>query len=74
MRITRERYLDDSRVWALAIELASRTPEMHSAIDALSPADREAIGDVLVEALARVSRIVEPIAVARGAKPVHVTC
>jgi hypothetical protein len=72
MRITRERYLDDSRTWALSVELVTRTPEMHSTLDALSPAEREAIGDVLVDALSKIARIVEPTALQRGAKPVHV--
>lgn len=72
MKITRERYLDDSRQWALTLDLVSRTPEMHSALDALSPDGRQAIGDVLVEALAKVARIVEPVAVERGAKPARV--
>ena len=71
MKITRERYLDDSRRWALAIDLVSRTPEMHSALDALSPDERVAIGDALVDALAKVARIVEPAAVAAGARPAH---
>ena len=69
MNITRERYLDDSNRWGLTIGLLSHTPEMHSALDALSPEQREALGDVLVEALAKTARIVEPVAVARGARP-----
>ena len=69
MNITRERYLDDSNRWRLTIELVSRTPQMHSALDALSPEQREALGDVLVEALAKAARIVEPVAIARGARP-----
>jgi hypothetical protein len=69
MNITRERYLDDSNRWRLTIELVSRTPEMHSALDALSPEQRSALGDVLVEALAKAARIMEPVAVARGARP-----
>ena len=72
MRITRERYLDDSRTWALSLELVTRTPEMHSTLDAMTAPDREAIGDLIVEALGRIARIVEPYAVERGAKPVHV--
>jgi hypothetical protein len=71
MRITRDRYLDDSNRWHLAIEALSRTPEMHSAIDALSPAQRDALGDVLVEALDKAARIIEPVAVQRGARPVQ---
>jgi hypothetical protein len=73
MRITRERFLDDSRIWALSLELVSRTPEMHSTLDAMSPSDREAVGDLIVEALGRIARIVEPYAVERGARPVRVT-
>ena len=69
MNITRERYLDDSNRWRLTIELVSRTPEMHSAMDALSPEQRQALGDVLVEALAKAARIMEPVAIARGARP-----
>lgn len=72
MKITRERYLDDSTRWGLTLELVSRTPEMHSALDALSPDARQAVGDVLVEALVKVGKIVEPVAVERGAQPVHV--
>ena len=69
MNIIRERYLDDSNRWRLTIELVSRTPAMHSALDALSPEQRGALGDVLVEALAKAARIVEPVAVERGARP-----
>jgi hypothetical protein len=69
MKITRERFLDDTNRWPLVIELLSRTGEMHSAIDALAPAERDALVDVLVEALAKAARIIEPAAVARGARP-----
>lgn len=72
MRITRERYLDDSSTWALNLELVTRTPQMHSTLEAISAQDREAIGDLIVEALGRIARIVEPYAAERGAKPVHV--
>jgi hypothetical protein len=73
MRITRDRYLDDSRTWALSLELVTRTPEMHSTLDAMSATDREAIGDLIVGALASIARIVEPYAAQRGARPVHLT-
>lgn len=72
MKITRERYLDDTKRWGLTLELVTRTTEMHSALDALAPEVRQAIGDVLVEALVKVGKLVEPTAVERGAKPVHV--
>jgi hypothetical protein len=72
MRIARERYLDDSTRWFLTLELWTRTAEMHSAMDALSPEQRQAIGDAIVDALDRIARIVEPVAIERGAKPVRV--
>jgi hypothetical protein len=72
MRIARERYLDDSTRWFLTLELWTRTAEMHSAMDALSPDQRQAIGDAIVDALDRIARIVEPVAIERGAKPVRV--
>jgi hypothetical protein len=71
MTIARERYLDDSRQWFLSLELRTRTAEMHSAMDALSPEQRLAIGDVLVGALDHIAGIVEPVAMERGAKPVR---
>ena len=69
MRIGRERYLDDSSQWLLSLELSSRTAEMHSALDALSSEQRQAIGDAIVEALDRIARIIEPVAMERGAAP-----
>jgi len=72
MRIARERYLDDSTQWFLSLELRTRTAEMHSAMDALSPEQRQAIGDVIVNALDRIAGIVEPVAIERGAKPVRI--
>lgn len=72
MKITRERYLDDTNRWGLKLELVTRTNEMHSAMDALPSDVRQAIGDVLVEALGKVAALVEPVAIERGAKPVHV--
>jgi hypothetical protein len=72
MRIARERYLDDSTRWFLTLELWTRTAEMHSAMDALAPEQRQAIGDAIVDALDRIARIVEPVAIERGAKPVRV--
>ena len=72
MRIARERYLDDSTRWFLTLDLWTRTAEMHSAMDALSPEQRQAIGDAIVDALDRIARIVEPVAIERGAGPVRV--
>jgi hypothetical protein len=72
MKIARERYLDDSTRWFLTLELWTRTAEMHSAMDALSPEQRQAMGDAIVDALDRIARIVEPVAIERGARPVRV--
>jgi len=72
MRIARERYLDDSSRWFLSLELWSRTAEMHSTLDGLAPEQRQAIGEVIVDALDRIARIIEPVAIARGAKPIRV--
>jgi hypothetical protein len=69
MRIARERFLDDSTRWSLSLELWSRTSEMHSTLDALTPEQRQAIGEAMVDALDRIARIVEPIAIERGARP-----
>jgi hypothetical protein len=73
MRIARERHLDDSTRWFLGLELSSRTAEMHSAMDALSPEQRQAIGDAMVDALNRIAEIVEPVAIERGARPVRLS-
>ena len=70
MRIARERYLDDSNRWFLSLELWSRTAEMHSTLDALSAEQRQAIGDVMVDALDRIACLAQPMAIERGAKPV----
>ena len=72
MKIARERYLDDSTRWFLSLDLWTRTAEMHSTLDALSPEQRQAIGEVIVQALDRIASIVEPVAIERGAKPVRV--
>ena len=72
MKIARERYLDDSTQWSMSLELWTRTASMHSAMDALSPEQRQAIGDVIASALDRIARIVEPVAIERGAKPVKI--
>jgi hypothetical protein len=71
MRIARERYLDDSSRWYLTLELWSRTGEMHSAMDALSAEQRQAIGDVLSAAMEKAAHIIEPVAIEHGAKPVR---
>jgi hypothetical protein len=51
MEIARERFLDDTRRFHLTLSLRSRTAEMHSALSALSPDEREAVSLALARAL-----------------------
>lgn len=63
MKIIRERYLDDSGRWHLTIELVSRTPDMHSAMDALLPDERQMLAEALVEVLDKAARILTRVTV-----------
>jgi hypothetical protein len=60
MEIVRERFLDESRAYHITIGLRSRTTEMHSALSALTSAEREQIGLAIVRALDEVERILRP--------------
>ncbi|MGH9384049.1 MAG: hypothetical protein ACRD2N_07185 [Vicinamibacterales bacterium] len=60
MEIVRERFLDESRVSHVTLGLRSRTTEMHSALSALTTAEREQIGHALVRALDDIERVVRP--------------
>lgn len=51
MEMVRERFLDESRAYHLAIALRSRTAEMHSLLTALTPDERAQVGEALVRAL-----------------------
>jgi hypothetical protein len=64
MEIARERFLDDTRRFHLTISLRSRTTEMHSALSALSPDLRDAVGLALARALDQIQELVavnEPV-------------
>jgi hypothetical protein len=58
MEIARERFLDDTRRFHLTISLRSRTTEMHSALSALSPDQRDAVGLALARALDQIQELV----------------
>jgi hypothetical protein len=51
MEIVRERFLDESRAFHVTLGLRSRTTEMHSAMSALTPAEREQVNLAIVHAL-----------------------
>ena len=57
MEIVRERFLDESRAHHVTLGLRSRTTEMHSALSALSTAEREQIGLAMVRALDDIERV-----------------
>ena len=57
MEIVRERFLDESRDYHVTLGLRSRTTEMHSALSALTPAEREQVGHVMVKALDDIERL-----------------
>jgi hypothetical protein len=68
MEIARERFLDDTRRFHLTLSLRSRTTEMHSALSALSPDERDAVAGALARALDEIqgvigSRVAEQAAV-----------
>jgi hypothetical protein len=60
MEIARERFLDDSKLFHLALSLRSRTTEMHSVLTALSADERDAVGAALVRALDEIGIVVKP--------------
>jgi hypothetical protein len=57
MEFAFDRYLDDGRDLHLTISLRSRTTEMHSALTALEPAERQAVATALTAALDAVAGI-----------------
>jgi hypothetical protein len=60
MEIARERFLDDTRRYHVTLSVRSRTTEMHSALSALSPDERERLGAALAHALDEIQRVVAP--------------
>lgn len=59
MEISRERFLDDSRLYHLTLGLRSRSNEMHSVLSGLSADERDAVGDALARALDTIQKVVE---------------
>ena len=60
MEIARERFLDDTRRFHVTLSVRSRTTEMHSALSALSPEERERVGAALAHALDAIQGVVVP--------------
>ena len=58
MEIARERFLDDTRRFHLTLSLRSRTTEMHSALSALSPDERDAVAGALARALDEIQSVI----------------
>lgn len=54
MIIARERYLDDSSDFHVTVSIVTRTGIMHSLLSNVPESTREAVSDILVEALDRV--------------------
>ena len=67
MEIARERFLDESRAHHLTLTLRSRTTEMHSALTALTPGERERVSAALVRALNDIEVVVRAHLSARTA-------
>jgi hypothetical protein len=69
VEISRDRYLDDTKRFALELSLVTRSGIMHSLLSNLPAGEHEAIGDILVGALdaieARLRSCVEASAVRR---------
>jgi hypothetical protein len=60
MEIARERFLDDTRRYHVTLAVRSRTTEMHSALSALSPDERDRVGAALAHALDEIQRLIAP--------------
>jgi hypothetical protein len=58
MEIARERFLDESRLYHVTLNLRSRTTEMHSVMTALSNVEREAVGAALARALDEIQLVI----------------
>jgi len=59
MEISRERFLDDSRTYHLAIGLRSRTTAAHSLLTALTADEREQVNAAIVTAMDQIEKIVQ---------------
>ena len=69
MLVSRERYLDDSSDLHLTITLATRTGIMHSLLSNVPDSAREAVSEILVEALDRVEEVLKPHVARHATRP-----
>lgn len=60
MIIARERYLDDTTDLQVTLSLVTRTGVMHSLLSNAPESAREAVSDILVEALDRIEQQLKP--------------
>jgi hypothetical protein len=60
MMIARERYLDETSQLHVTLSLATRTGVMHSLLSNAPESAREAVSDILVEALDRIEQQLKP--------------
>jgi hypothetical protein len=58
MEISRERFLDESRTYHLAIGIRSRTTQAHSLLTSLTPEERDQVSTVIVKAMDQIEKIV----------------
>ena len=57
MEISRERFLDDSRVYHVSLALRTRTTPAHSLLTSLSDEERDEVNKALVTALDAIDRV-----------------
>ena len=60
MEIARERFLDDTRTYHLALAIRSRTTAAHSLLSSLTDEERAEVSAAIVKALDDIERIVRP--------------
>lgn len=69
MIVAHERYLDDTSDLHVTLSLVTRTGLMHSLLSNVPDAAREAVSDILVEALDRVQEQLNPHLVRPATRP-----
>ena len=57
MEISRERFLDDSRTYHVALALRTRTTPAHSLLTSLSDEERDEVNKAIVTALDAIDRV-----------------
>jgi hypothetical protein len=69
MIIARERYLDETSDLHVTVSLATRTGVMHSLLSNVPSAARDAISDILVDALNRIEQELTPHLARHSVRP-----